>query len=61
MMWRRSAVECQACGYRWEHVAPVDEPDDGLECPTCGQMAGSVPTVDEYEKWAGYMFKGNEP
>lgn len=57
--WIRTAVECMACGYRWEAVAPLEAVLEGLECPACAQGAGEAPAQEEYELWAGYRWSGN--
>ncbi|MCR4340199.1 MAG: hypothetical protein NUW01_09990 [Gemmatimonadaceae bacterium] len=60
MTWRRSAVDCAACGYRWEAVTEGEGVPVALECPTCRQMAGEVPAQEDRDQWAGYRFSGNQ-
>ena len=59
--WLRASVECMACGYRWEAVAPQRDILEGLECPACAQEAGEVPTQAERDEWAGYRWAGDVP
>ncbi len=57
--WRQSAIECQACGYRWQAVYNFDFDIEEFECPACTQFAGRIPTAEEYDKWPGHIFAGD--